>query len=74
MGQLITLILWGIIGLGTYASFVEYLNEIKGFNHFILFLICFIGGPIIMASNVLSAILDKILPEGWNDDDGPNPH
>ena len=37
-------------------------------------IIFIIGGPIFAAANVLEAILDCILPEGWGDDNGPWQH
>jgi hypothetical protein len=33
-------------------------------------LIFIIGGPIFAAANVLEAMLDCFLPEGWSDGDG----
>jgi hypothetical protein len=40
-------------------------------DQFIVGLIFIIGGPFFAITNVLEAILDCILPEGWGDDDDP---
>ena len=41
-------------------------------SKFIVIIITIIGGPFFAIVNVLEALLDCILPEGWDDDDDFN--
>jgi hypothetical protein len=53
---------------------VEYAPVCKDLDFkdkLIVGIIFFIGGPIFTCANVLEAILDCFLPEGWGDDHGP---
>lgn len=43
--------------------------ELKNSERFFVIILCLVGGPIIAAANIIEALLDLILPEGWNDDD-----
>jgi hypothetical protein len=49
-----------------YISCIKDLNKIELLFFIIIFLI---GGPIFAANNILTMLLDNILPEGWDDDD-----
>ena len=69
MDKIIISILW--ITLSTLAM-IEYAPYCKDLSTKDQLIVCFIfmfGGPFFAISNVLTAILDCILPEGWDDDD-----
>ena len=71
VAKIIIIILWfGFSALAAieYAPFCVNLSKK---DQFIVAIIFMIGGPIFALSNILSAILDCLLPEGWDDDDGP---
>ena len=66
---LITVILWLILSACAtmgYISSIKDLNKIELLFFIVIFLI---GGPIFAANNVLTMLLDNIMPEGWDDDD-----
>lgn len=66
---LITVILWLILSACAtmnYISCIKDLNKIELLFFIIIFLI---DGPIFAANNILTMLLDNILPEGWDDDD-----
>ena len=51
-------------------EYAPYCKDLSLQDQLIVGLIFIIGGPIFTIANVLEAILDCILPEGWGDD-GP---
>lgn len=68
---LIITILWCIMSLVVMIEYAPYCKNLPWQDQLIAGIIFWIGGPIFAAANVLEAILDCILPEGWGDDDGP---
>lgn len=61
-------ILWAIFSLLTAIEYAPYCKDLSFSKQMIIFVIC-LAGPIFALNNALSAILDMILPEGWDDDD-----
>ena len=65
-------ILWSIMSLLVMIQYAPACKDLSNQDKFIVGLIFIVGGPIFAAANVLEAILDCFLPEGWgDDDDGP---
>lgn len=63
------IILWGTLST---LAFLDYLPEIKELptgDFLLCSLVFLIGGPIFGINQILMAILECILPEGWDDDD-----
>jgi hypothetical protein len=58
-------ILWGIFVLLVAIEYAPYCKDLTINKKIIVMLIC-LAGPIFAINNILSAILDMILPEGWN--------
>ena len=67
--ETIGLILWGITSLLMGIQIMPACAELKNSERFFVIVLCLAGGPIIAAANIIEALLDLILPEGWNDDD-----
>lgn len=65
------LFLWAICSLLTIAQYAHCCADLDALSYFEVFTILAIGGPIFVAANGLEAVLDSILPEGW-DDGGTN--
>lgn len=61
-------ILWALMSLLVMIEYAPYCKELSKQDQFIVGIIFIIGGPIFTAANVLEAILDCFLPEGWGDD------
>lgn len=62
-------ILWGTLSIISIIEYLPYAKDLKTFELIIFFLIFIIGGPIFGINQVLTSLLDCILPEGWDDDD-----
>lgn len=68
---LIALILWATTSLLVMIQYAPYCKDLPAFDKGAVGLIFIIGGPFFAIANVLEAILDCYLPEGW-DNDGPH--
>ena len=65
-------VLWAIMSLLVMIQYAPACKDLSWKDQLIVGTIFIVGGPIFAAANVLEAILDCILPEGWGDDDnGP---
>ena len=71
---IIVIILWSILSLLTMIQYAPLCKDLPLQDQLLAGLIFWIGGPIFAAANILEALLDCILPEGWGDDDGPWQH
>lgn len=66
----IILILWSVMSLIVMIQYAPLCSELSDSDKFIVGLIFIIGGPFFAIVNVLEAMLDCYLPEGWDDDSG----
>jgi 4-hydroxybenzoate polyprenyltransferase len=66
---LIALILWATTSLLVMIQYAPYCKDLSTFDKGAVGIIFIIGGPFFAIANVLEAILDCYLPEGWNDDE-----
>ena len=64
-------ILWGIMSLLVMIQYAPLCKDLPNGDKFAVGLIFLVGGPFFAIANVLEALLDCYLPEGW-DDDGSN--
>lgn len=71
IGGLIALILWATTSLLVMIQYAPYCKDLSVFDKSAVGIIFIIGGPFFAIANVLEAILDCYLPEGW-DNDGPH--
>lgn len=62
------IILWAMFSIMTAMEYAPYSKDLSFSKKVILIIICLMG-PVFAANNILAAILDMILPEGWDDDD-----
>lgn len=62
-------LLWGIISTLIFMEYIQICKELNSVDKFIVILIFIIGGPIFALNNILTAFLDCIFPEGWDDND-----
>ena len=67
-------VLWAIMSLLVMIQYAPACKDLNWHDQLLAGIIFVIGGPIFAAANVLEAILDCILPEGWGDDDDPWKH
>lgn len=61
-------ILWTIMSLLVMIQYAPACKNLSWQDQLLVGIIFIIGGPIFTAANVLEAILDCILPEGWSDE------
>ena len=52
-------------------QYAPYCSEMPMGDYLIVGIIFIIGGPFFAITNVLESILDVIMPEGWDDNNGP---
>lgn len=64
-------ILWGIMSLLVMIQYAPLCKDLPDGDKLAVGLIFLVGGPFFAIANVLEALLDCYLPEGW-DDDGSN--
>lgn len=65
-------ILWGTLSTISIIEYLPYAKDLKGFDRVVFFLIFTIGGPVFGINQILTTLLDCILPEGWDDNDDFN--
>lgn len=70
--HIIICILWGLLSILSMIEYIPYAKDLKGADRIIFFLVFLIGGPAFGINQVLTTILDCILPEGWDDNDDFN--
>lgn len=61
--------LWGILTLTMMMSCAPYCKNLSQKDKLIVCFIFLIGSPAFALTNILHALLDTILPEGWDMDD-----
>ena len=67
-------VLWAIMSLLVMIQYAPACKDLSWQDQLLVGIIFIVGGPIFAAANVLEAMLDCILPEGWGGDDGPWQH
>ena len=68
---IIILILWSAMSMLMIIEYAPFCKDLKTWEMIVVGLIFIIGGPIFTIANILEAILNCILPEGWSDDGPP---
>lgn len=69
MAQTIVItILWAVMSLLAIIEYAPLCKDLPEGDRLAVGLIFIIGGPVFAAANVLEALLDCFLPEGWSDD------
>ena len=63
-------ILWSIMSLIVMIQYAPLCSELSDSDKLAVGIIFMIGGPFFAIVNVLEAMLDCYLPEGWDDDSG----
>ncbi len=69
MATIIICILWMILSTLVFSEYSGCCGELTNAQMFAVSLVFIIGGPFFVIANILTLVLDCILPEGWNDDD-----
>ena len=71
ISAIIIMILWAAAALLTMIQYAPACKNLSNNDKLIVGIIFIIGGPFFAIANVLEALLDCFLPEGW-DEDGPS--
>ena len=72
ISYVIAVILWFTLSTIAMIDYISYVQNLEPSDKVAFFLIFAIGGPIFGINQVLTTLLDCILPEGWDDDDDFN--
>ena len=70
MESIIVLILWAACSLLIMTQYAPYCSELSTGDYILAGIIFIIGGPFFVITNELEMILDMILPEGWDQQNG----
>ena len=65
-------LLWITLSLMAMINYLPMAQKLKGWDLVIFFLIFALGGPIFGINQILTSLLDCILPEGWDDNNDFN--
>ena len=68
---LIVIILWAVLSLLVMIQYAPMCKDLSNNDKMTVGIIFLIGGPFFAITNILEALLDCFLPEGW-DEDGPS--
>lgn len=68
---IIIIILWAVMTLLVMIQYAPACKDLSINDKLIVGIIFMIGGPFFAIVNILEALLDCFLPEGW-DEDGPS--
>lgn len=66
---IIIIILWFTLSIIEMSEYLPHAKNLKGLNLIMFFLVFAIGGPVFGINQILTLLLDCILPEGWDNDD-----
>ena len=66
IGAIIISILWATMSLLVMIQYAPFCKDLSKVDQLMVGIIFLIGGPIFTMANVLEAILDCYLPEGWD--------
>ena len=67
--HVIIAILWGTLSTISIIDYLPHIKDLKGLDLIVFYLVFLIGGPVFGINEILTSILELILPEGWDDDD-----
>ena len=70
MANIIILIFLFICSLLIMIQYAPFCKDLSSGDYLLVGLIFIIGGPFFIAVNILEALLDMILPEGWDNQNG----
>lgn len=70
ISRIIIGVLWAIMSLLVMIQYAPACKDLSNNDKLIVGIIFMVGGPFFAIANVLEALLDCFLPEGW-DEDGP---
>ena len=71
MESIVICILWSVCSLLVMIQYAPMCVNMPTKDWLLAGIIFIIGGPFFAIVNVLEAILDCIMPEGWDDDETP---
>lgn len=71
MEGIIIAVLWATCSLLVMIQYAPFCQDMPAADYLLAGLIFIVGGPFFAITNVLEALLDTIMPEGWDDDSGP---
>lgn len=66
MEGIIIAILWATCSMLVMVQYAPFCQDMPAADYLLAGLIFIIGGPFFVIANVLEALLDIIMPEGWD--------
>lgn len=68
----IIIILWAVLSALAYMEVAPGVKKLKEDDATLIRIIFMICGPAFAITTIANEILDSVLPEGWDDDEGNN--
>lgn len=68
----IIIILWAVLSALAYIEVAPAAKKLKEDDATLIRIIFMICGPAFAITTIANEILDSVLPEGWDDDEGNN--
>ena len=68
MKGIIIAVLWAVCSLLVMIQYAPYCVNMPAGDYLLAGIIFMVGGPFFAIVNVLEALLDTIMPEGWDND------
>lgn len=69
---LIIVILWAVLSALAYMEVAPATKKLKEDDATLVRILFMICGPAFAITTIANEILDNVLPEGWDDDEGSN--
>lgn len=70
MESIIIMVLWSVCSLLVMIQYAPYCKDMPRVDFILAGIIFIIGGPFFVIVNVLEGLLDTIMPEGWDSNNG----
>ena len=67
---IIALVLWLVLSLIAAMEYLPYTKEMTILEKLVFVLVFAVGGPVFGINEILTTLLESIMPEGWDDEDG----
>ena len=63
------IIIWALIWISICLNYIKPLSQLSFWYQLLVFIILVIAAPALFLAEIVDALLDLIMPPGWNDDD-----
>ncbi len=62
------IIIWALIWISICLNYIKPLSQLSFWDQLLVFIILAIAAPALFLAEIVDALLDLIMPPGWDDD------